>query len=148
LRVSGLAKEAPWLTAAIVAGALSAMAAPGTSAGWLPIMSTFGALPRGVGAALGVVVATAILAVALGRAAVRLASGSPRRELATSPLLEPFGGRVPDLDAKGTLSALALALLLLIFGVHPAPLVTMSHVSVNELGAVLNPPGPGEIARR
>ncbi len=148
LRVSGLAKEAPWLTAAIVAGALSAMAAPGTSAGWLPIMSTFGALPRGVGASLGVVVATAILAVALGRAAVRLASGSLRRELATSPLLEPFGGRVPDLDAKGTLSALALALLLLIFGVHPAPLVTMSHVSVNELGAVLNPPGPGEIARR
>ncbi len=146
LRVSGLAKEAPWLTVAIVLGALGAMAAPGTSAGWLTIMSTFGALPRGVGAAMGVVGATAILAVALGRASVRLASGSLPRELATSTLLEPFGGRVPDLDAKGTLTAIVLALLLLVFGVHPAPLVSVSHVSVNELGAALNPPGPGEIA--
>lgn len=147
LRVSGLAKDAPLLTGALAVGALGAMAAPGTCAGWLTILASFGALPRGVGAALGVAFAAAVLAIALGRALLRVASGSLSRELAAATVLEPFGGRVPDLETPQLLALLALSLVVVVFGVHPAPLLSVGNAPVAELGAVLNPPGPGEIAQ-
>lgn len=148
LRVSGLGKDAPLLAGMLVVGALGAMAAPCTCAGWTPIMAAFGSLPRGLGATFGVVLATAILSIAVARALSRLVTGKLSVELSRSALLEPFGGRVPDLEAPAFISLAALALIVIAFGVHPAPLFSTVGSPTQELGAVLNPPGPGEIARR
>jgi NADH-quinone oxidoreductase subunit M len=145
-RLGGLRIDAPQLASCFFVGVVAMMAAPGTVTSWGVWMAAFGTLPRGVGAAAGVALAFGVLAVALTLVIKRVVLGELPKESKESAILEPFGGRVPDLDGKSFLALAFLSALVIVLGARPAPLFSVTSGTVHDVSASLNPPGPGEIS--
>ena len=62
-----------------------------------------------------------------------------------SPLLEPFGGRFPQLTSREWLAIAPLATLVVLLGLWPAPLLSTTTGTVRDLTNDVSPPGPEQI---
>jgi len=145
-RLSGVATQMPGWAAALAAAGLAQAGVMGLSGAWGPMLALLGALPNypplALLAAVALVLAAAAHLVALGK----ILFGKLAADWEQSPLLEPFGGRFPDLSAREWTSIAPLALLVVILGLWPAPLFTTTTGTVRDLTNAVSPPGPEQIA--
>ncbi len=146
-RLEGLATQMPgWATALAVAG-LAQAGVMGLGGAWGPLLALLGALPNYPPLALLGAVALVLAAAAHFLAISRVVFGRLSAEWEKSPLLEPFGGRFPDLTAREWTSIAPLATLVVILGAWPAPLFASTTGTVRDLTNAVSPPGPDQIAQ-
>jgi NADH-quinone oxidoreductase subunit M len=147
-RLEGLASQMPgWATALAVAG-LAQAGVMGLGGAWGPMLALLGALPNYPPLALIGALALILAAAAHFLAISRIVFGKLAADWQRSPLLEPFGGRFPDLTAREWMSIAPLATLVVILGVWPAPLFASTTGTVRDLTNAVSPPGPDQIALR
>jgi NADH-quinone oxidoreductase subunit M len=145
--VRGLGVEARLLAGALLLGTAASVALPGTLSGWGVVVALLGSMARAptatiVGAlALGVAGLTTLGAVA------NALGGTLSPTLRDSSVLEPFGGHIPDLSRHERAVLLPLALIVLVLGLSPRPLLGAAERASLDLAAFLDPPGPAQIAR-
>ncbi len=146
--LGGLTRDMPLLAALLGLGLLASLGAPGLAGFWGELLASMGAFPtyRGLGlvAALGGVLTAAYHLRALSA----LCLAPAREEWKKSPLLKDSGGRFPDLTPREMAAVVPLAVLVVLLGVWPAPLFGAMAGSVRDTTALVNPPGPDQIALR
>jgi NADH-quinone oxidoreductase subunit M len=147
-RLSGVASQMPGWGAALAAAGLAQAGVLGLGGAWGPILALLGVLssyaPLAIVAAIGLVV----IAAAHLSAVSRVAFGPLDPEWERSELLEPYGGKFPDLTAREWTSVAPLVLLVLLLGVWPAPIVAVTTGTVRDLSNQVSPPGPDQVASR
>ncbi|MDB4941790.1 MAG: NADH-ubiquinone oxidoreductase chain [Labilithrix sp.] len=145
-RLEGVAQQMPGWSAVLTVAALAQAGVMGIGGAWGPVMALLGALPNypplALLGALGLVLAAAAHFFAVSR----VVFGGLAPEWQRSPLLEPFGGRFPDLSRREWLSVAPLALLVVLLGVWPAALFASTTGTVRDLTNAVSPPGPDQIA--
>lgn len=145
-RLSGVATQMPGWATALTAAALGQAGVMGLAGAWGPLLALLGALPNypplAVVAAFAMVLAAAAHFLALSK----IIFGKLAADWEKSPLLEPFGGRFPDLTAREWTSIAPLAVLVAVLGVWPAPLFTTTTGTARDLTNAVSPPGPEQIA--
>ena len=145
-RLSGVATQMPGWATAFAAAALAQAGVMGLGGAWGPMLALLGALPNYPPLALVAAVALVLAAAAHILALARIVFGRLAADWEQSPLLEPFGGRFPDLTAREWISIAPLATLVVILGFWPAPLFTTTTGTVRDLTNAVSPPGPDQIA--
>jgi NADH-quinone oxidoreductase subunit M len=147
-RLSGVAAQMPGWAVALAVAALAQAGVLGLGGAWGPILALIGVLssyaPLAIAAAAALVVASAAHLSAISRIAFRPID--PAWE--TNTLLEPYGGRFPDLTAREWTSVAPLVLLVMLLGVWPAPIVSVTTGTVRDLANAVSPPGPDQVATR
>lgn len=147
-RLSGVASAMPGWALALGAAALAQAGVLGLAGAWGPMLALLGALPNypplAFLAALALVVAAAAHFLVLSR----VIFGKLDPSWAKSPLLEAFGGRLPDLTPREWMTVAPLATLVVLLGVWPAPIVSTTTGTVRDLTNAVSPPGPEQIALR
>jgi NADH-quinone oxidoreductase subunit M len=145
-RLAGVASQMRgWGTALATAG-LAQAGVLGLGGAWGPLLSLLGVLsgytPLAIVAALAlVVIAAAHLSIVSRVAFERL---DPEWE--KSSVLEPFGGRFPDLAPREWTSIAPLVVLIVVLGLWPAPVVSATTGTVRDLANAVSPPGPDQVA--
>jgi NADH-quinone oxidoreductase subunit M len=145
-RLSGVAKQMPGWAAALAAAALGQAGVMGLAGAWGPMLALLGALPNYPPLALVAALALVLAATAHFLALSKILFGEVAADWEKSPLLEPFGGRFPDLTAREWTSIAPLALLVVLLGFWPAPLFATTTGTVRDLTNAVSPPGPEQIA--
>jgi NADH-quinone oxidoreductase subunit M len=145
-RLEGIATQMPGWATALAVAALAQAGVMGLGGAWGPMLALLGALPNYPPLALIGVLALILAAAAHFLAVSRIVFGKLADEWQRSPLLEPFGGRFPDLTAREWASIAPLATLVVILGVWPAPLFASTTGTVRDLTNAVSPPGPDQIA--
>jgi NADH-quinone oxidoreductase subunit M len=145
-RIGGLAGEVP-MYAVFFAFALFASAGlPGLIGFWGEALALFGAFPTyralTVLAALGLGLGAAYHVTAIHK----LLFGKLPESWRKDPVLEPFGGKIPELNARELAMLAPIAVVAAILGVWPAPLLSLIAGGVRDVTALVNPPGPDQIA--
>ncbi len=142
----GLAGEMPLYSAFFGFALMASMGLPGLAGFWGEILALFGAMPSyrmlTAIAALGLVLNAAYHLWALQR----IFFGKLKETWRTSPYLEPFGGKFPEITTREMASLAPLVVLCLVLGLWPVPLFTLIAGSVRDLTTLVNPPGPDQIA--
>jgi NADH-quinone oxidoreductase subunit M len=145
-RFGGLAEEMPLFAAAVGFAFMASLGLPGLSGFWGEAMTFIGAFPRyqllTVGAVFGVIVTAAYHLWALQRVLLGPFQSAWRQ----SKYLEPFGGRFPEIDRRELFSVAPLAVLVLVLGFWPRPLLELSDRAVVELHRLVERPGLPQIA--
>jgi NADH-quinone oxidoreductase subunit M len=147
-RLRGVASQMPgWASALAVAG-LAQAGVLGLGGAWGPFLALLGALSSY--APLAVVAASALVVLAAAHLAAvsRIAFAPLDLEWERSELLEPFGGRFPDLGAREWTCVAPLVVLVVFLGLWPAPLVSATTGTVRDLANAVSPPGPDQVAAR
>jgi NADH-quinone oxidoreductase subunit M len=131
-KLGGLVHETPLLAAVGIIGLLGATAVPGTAAFWAALLGVLGAAPT-----QPVLTLIAAAGVALGAAgAFRLVGGAffgtVPEHWRRSANLEPFGGKFPDLRTPEAWATGALAVLIVLLGVWPAPMLDVLAGAVRD----------------
>ncbi len=147
-RLSGVSAQMPGWAAALAVAALGQAGVMGLAGAWGPMLALLGALPNYPPLALVAAVALILAAAAHFLALSKVIFGKLAAEWEKSPLLEPFGGRFPDLTAREWTSVAPLVALVVLLGVWPAPLFTSTSGTVRDLTNAVSPPGPEQIALR
>jgi NADH-quinone oxidoreductase subunit M len=147
-RLSGVASQMPGWGAAFAAAALAQAGVLGLAGAWGPLLSLLGALPNYPPLALVGALALVVAAAAHFLALSKLLFGRLGVEWERSPMLEPFGGRFPDLTAREWTAIAPLGALLLVLGVWPSPLLSTTTGTARDLTNAVSPPGPDQIALR
>jgi NADH-quinone oxidoreductase subunit M len=145
-RLEGASTQMPGWAAALAVAALGQAGVMGLAGAWGPMLALLGALPNYPPLALVAAVALILAAAAHFLALSKVVFGKLAAEWEKSPLLEPFGGRFPDLTAREWTSVAPLAALVVLLGVWPAPLFTSTSGTVRDLTNAVSPPGPEQIA--
>jgi len=145
-RLTGVATQMPGWSTALAVAALGQAGVMGLAGAWGPMLALLGALPNYPPLALVAALALVVAAAAHFQALSKVVFGKLADEWSQSPLLEPFGGRFPDLTAREWTSIAPLATLVLILGVWPAPLFASTTGTVRDLTNAVSPPGPEQIA--
>lgn len=146
--LGGLARELPLFALVAAAGFAAAFAAP-LSAGFIPVLmaviSVAASRPL-----VALLAAGALLPMALAcvRAFSRLMLGDVPPRWAESPLLEPHGGRFPGLSVRERYALVPLAVLVVVLGLWPRPVLYLLDASALDHASRVNPPGPAQIVRR
>jgi NADH-quinone oxidoreductase subunit M len=123
-RLGGLSGDAPGLHAIFGVALAVSGAVPGLVGGWGALLALLGGFePHPV---LGVLLGAGLLVsvVAHGRVARIVLFGQPDPSWRGSPLLQAFGGRLPDATARDVIGLVPLAALALLLGLWPAPLLS------------------------
>jgi NADH-quinone oxidoreductase subunit M len=145
-RLSGVASQMPGWAVALGAAGLAQAGVLGLGGAWGPILALLGVLssyaPLAIVAAIGLVV----IAAAHMAAVSRVAFGRLDPEWEGSALLEPFGGKFQDLSPLEWTCIAPLLFLVLLFGVWPAPVVSVTTGTVRDLANAVSPPGPDQVA--
>jgi NADH-quinone oxidoreductase subunit M len=145
-RVEGVATQMPGWAMAVAIAALGQAGLVGLGGSWGPVLALFGALPNYAPLAVVAAIALVVLAAAHLLPLSRLVFGKLDPAWERSPHLEPFGGKFPDLTSREWLAVAPLALLVVLLGVWPAPLLSASTGTVRDLTNAVSPPGPEQIA--
>jgi NADH-quinone oxidoreductase subunit M len=132
-RFSGIGSEAPHAAVALAIGAAAFAVLPGLLAFAGALLSIIGVLPIFRASAMAGALAVALLGVVVWRAFTPLLFGRFDVRWRSSAVLEPHGGKLPDLDVRALLAVVPLALLLVILGLAPSPLTNALE------GAILAP---------
>jgi NADH-quinone oxidoreductase subunit M len=144
-RLGGLGQEVPAYAALFAFGLFASLGLPGLAGFWGEVLSLFGAFPLHkvltLTAALGVAITAAYHVGALHKALL----GQVDPELRKGPLL-PFGGKVPEITPRELALIAPLAVVAIVLGVWPVPLLSLIAGGVRDLTALVNPPGPDQIA--
>jgi NADH-quinone oxidoreductase subunit M len=148
LRLSGVATQMPAWAAALAIAALGQAGVMGLAGAWGPMLALLGALPNYPPLALAAALALVVAAGAHFIAISRVVFGKIADDWEKNPLLEPFGGRFPDLTAREWTSIAPLATLVVVLGLWPAPLFASTTGTVRDLTNSVSPPGPEQIASR
>jgi NADH-quinone oxidoreductase subunit M len=147
-RLSGVAIQMPGWSTALAVAALGQAGVMGLAGAWGPMLALLGALPNYPPLALVAALALVVAAAAHFLALSKVVFGKLAGEWSQSPLLEPFGGRFPDLTAREWTSIAPLAALVVMLGLWPAPLFASTTGTVRDLTNAVSPPGPEQIAFR
>jgi NADH-quinone oxidoreductase subunit M len=142
----GLAAEMPIYTLFVGFAFMASLGLPGLSGFWGEALALLGAFP---GYRLLTAVAASGLVLSAGYhlwALQRMFLGPFRAAWRDSPYLEPFGGKFPDITMREVASIAPLVALCFVLGFWPVPLLTLVSGSVRDLTALVNPPGPDQIA--
>jgi NADH-quinone oxidoreductase subunit M len=145
-RFGGLAKEMPLYTAFVGFAFMASLGLPGLSGFIGEVLTFMGAFPvyrvMTILAATGVIITAGYHLWALQR----MFLGKFRDEWRSSHYLEPFGGKFPEINAREVISLVPLAVLVLLLGFYPKPLLALIDRGVLDLFNVVSPPGPTQIA--
>ena len=146
-KFGGLAAEMPLYTAFMGFAFMASLGLPGLSGFWGEAMTFIGAFPRyrllTILAATGVVVTAAYHLWALQR----MFLGKFREEWRKSKYLEPFGGRFPEINAREIATLAPLAVLVLVLGFWPRPLLVLIDKGSLDTHRLVDKPGPTQIAK-
>ncbi len=145
-RLHGIGAHVPGWTVALAIAAFAHAGVMGVGGAWGPMLALLGALPNYPPLALLGALALIVGAVAHFLAVSRIVFGKLGDEWERSALLEPFGGRFPDLTAREWRSVAPVAALLLLLGVWPAPLFSSTAGTVRDLTNAVSPPSADPIA--
>ena len=145
-KFGGLASEMPLYTTFVGFAFMASLGLPGLSGFWGEAMTFIGAFPRYRGmtmlAATGVVVTAAYHLWALQR----MFLGKFREEWRKNKYLEPFGGKFPEIDARELVTIAPLAILVLVLGFWPRPLLNLIDKGALEVHRLVDRPGALQIA--
>ena len=145
-KFGGLASEMPLYTTFVGFAFMASLGLPGLSGFWGEAMTFIGAFPRyrmmTVLAATGVIVTAAYHLWALQR----MFLGKFREEWRTNHYLEPFGGKFPEINRRELASIAPLAVLVLVLGFWPRPLLNLIDKGSLELHRWVDAPGPTQVA--
>jgi len=147
-RLAGVAHQMPGWATALGAAALAQAGVLGLAGAWGPVLALLGALPNYPPLALVAAGALVVGGAAQLLAVARLVFAPLAPEWKESPLLEPFGGKFPDLTAREWLTIAPLATLVVVLGLWPGPLFATTTGTVRDLTNAVSPPGPEQIALR
>jgi NADH-quinone oxidoreductase subunit M len=120
----------------------------GLGGAWGPVLSLLGVLSTYAPLAVVAAIALVIIAAAHLAAVSRVAFGPLDPAWEKSDLLEPFGGKFPDLTTREWTSVGPLVLLVVLLGLWPAPIISASTGTVRDLANAVSPPGPDQVALR
>lgn len=147
-RFEGVATPMPRWGFAFAAAGLAQAGVLGLGGAWGPALSLLGALssyaPLAIVAAIALVVVAAAHLSALSKVAFRPLDP----EWEKNELLEPFGGKFPDLTSREWMSVVPLTVLVVILGLWPAPIISVTTGTVRDLANAVSPPGPDQVAVR
>jgi NADH-quinone oxidoreductase subunit M len=146
--LEGVAREMPLLGSAFVLSLAASFGVPGLVGFWGECLAAIGTY---AGYRIPVIIAVAGLAIVAAshiRVLDKIAFGKIAESWQKSPYLEPFGGTFPDLGARELGAIGPLVILLVLLGLWPAPLLTTISGSARDTSALVNPPGPDQIALR
>jgi NADH-quinone oxidoreductase subunit M len=142
----GLAGEMPVYAAFAGLGFMASLGLPGLSGFWGEALALLGAFPSyralTAFAATGLILSAAYHLGALQRVFLGPFAAAWRE----SPLLDRFGGRFPDVTAREVATLLPLGVLAVVLGLWPVPLFALIAGGVRDVSALVNPPGPDQIA--
>jgi NADH-quinone oxidoreductase subunit M len=145
-KFGGLASEMPLYTALVGFAFMASLGLPGLSGFWGEAMTFIGAFPRyrvlTILAATGVIVTAAYHLWALQR----MFLGKFRDEWRMSKYLEPFGGKFPEINGRELLSLAPLAVLVLVLGFWPRPLLNLIDRGALEVHRLVDKPGQSQVA--
>ena len=145
-RFGGLATEMPFYTAIVGFAFMASLGLPGLSGFWGEAMTFIGAFPRYRGltmlAATGVIVTAAYHLWALQR----MFLGKFREEWRTNHYLAETGGKFPEINGRELFSLAPLAVLVLVLGFWPRPLLNAIDKGSLDLHRLVDRPGPAQIA--
>jgi NADH-quinone oxidoreductase subunit M len=145
-KFGGLASEMPLYTAFVGFAFMASLGLPGLSGFWGEAMTFIGAFPRyralTMLAATGVVVTAAYHLWALQR----MFLGKFREEWRTSKYLEPFGGKFPEINGRELLTLAPLAVLVLVLGFWPRPLLNLVDKGSLEMARLVDRSGATQVA--
>ena len=147
-RLVGVGTQMPGWATALAAAALAQAGVLGLGGAWGPVLALLGVLSSYAPLAVVAAVALVVLAAAHLSAVSRIAFGPLDPEWKRSELLEPLGGRFPDLTGREWTSVAPLVLLVVVLGLWPAPIVAMTTGTVRDLANGVSPPGPDQVALR
>jgi NADH-quinone oxidoreductase subunit M len=144
-KLAPLAKQMPAWTIALAIAALAQASVLGLGGAWGPLLALLGVLssyaPLAIVAAIALVVIAAAHLIALSR----VAFGATATTLEES-VRDLGSSTMPDLTSREWTSVGPLVLLVLILGVWPAPVVTVTTGTVRDLANAVSPPGPDQVA--
>ncbi len=147
-KLGGLAHEAPVLGMLFGLALFASLGMPGLVGFWGELLTILGAFPTyrviAILAAGGAVLAAASHLRVLERLCVAPLPETWR----TSAALAPFDGKVPEITARESAALLPLVVLIVVLGVWPVPLLSAMSGTVRDTTALVNPPGPDQIAMR
>jgi NADH-quinone oxidoreductase subunit M len=146
-KFGGLASEMPLYTSFMGFAFMASLGLPGLSGFWGEAMTFIGAFPRyrilTILAATGVIVTAAYHLWALQR----MFLGKFREEWRKSEYLKEFGGKFPEINKRELASVAPLAVLVLVLGFYPRPLLNLIDAGAAQLHRMVDKPGPAQIAQ-
>jgi proton-translocating NADH-quinone oxidoreductase chain M len=145
-RFGGLATETPGLAALAAAGLATSLGVPCLAGFWGPLLAMLGSFARHP--VLATVFAVALVATAAAhlRAARMLLLGHVDPAWRRSTYLEPFGGRLPDAAPREAASLVPLAIIALLVGLWPTPLLASMAAGARDVTETVQPPTSGSPA--
>ncbi len=145
-QLAGLGREVPAFAALFGFAVFASLGLPGLAGFWGEVLALFGAFPLHrvltFIAALGV----AILAATYVTTLHKMVLGEVGDDLRKGPALAPFKGKIPEITSRELAMIAPLAVVALLLGVWPVPLLSLIAGGVRDLTALVNPPGPDQIA--
>jgi NADH-quinone oxidoreductase subunit M len=145
-KFGGLATEMPLYTAFVGFAFMASLGLPGLSGFWGEAMTFIGAFARY--RALTMLAATGVIVTAAYHlwALQRMFLGKFREEWRKSKYLEPFGGKFPEINARELLTIAPLAILVLVLGFWPRPLLNLVDKGALDMHRLVDKSGPTQIA--
>jgi NADH-quinone oxidoreductase subunit M len=145
-KFGGLASEMPLYTAFVGFAFMASLGLPGLSGFWGEAMTFIGAFPRY--RALTMLAATGVIVTAAYHlwALQRMFLGKFREEWRQSKYLEPTGGKFPEINGRELLTVVPLAILVLMLGFWPRPLLAATDKGALEAHRAVDKPGQAQIA--
>jgi NADH-quinone oxidoreductase subunit M len=147
-RLGGVASQMPGWATALAAAGLAQAGVLGLGGAWGPVLALLGVLSSYAPLAIVAAIALVVIAAAHLAAVSRIAFGSLDPEWEKNERLEPFGGRLPDLTTREWTSIAPIVALVVLLGLWPAPIVTVTTGTVRDLANAVSPPGPDQVALR
>lgn len=147
-RLGGVATQMPGWATALAAAGLAQAGVLGLGGAWGPVLALLGVLSSYAPLAVVAAIALVVMAAAHLSAVSRIAFGPLDPDWRRSELLEPMGGRFPDLTGREWTSVAPLVLLVVVLGLWPAPIVAVTTGTVRDLANAVSPPGPDQVALR
>ncbi len=145
-RIGGVGRHMPGWGVALAATALAQAGVLGVGGAWGPLLALLGVLSTYAPLAIVAGIALVVLAVAHVSALTKIAFGRVDPAWQSSKLLEPFGGRFPDLSPREWVGVAPLVALVLLLGLWPTPFVAITTGTVRDLANAVSPPGPDQVA--
>jgi NADH-quinone oxidoreductase subunit M len=139
-RFGGLATETPGLAVLAAAGLATSLGVPCLAGFWGPLLAMLGSFARHP--VLATVFAVALVATAAAhlRAARMLLLGHVDPAWRRSSYLEPFGGRLPDAAPREAAALIPLAIIALLIGLWPTPLLASMAAGARDVTETVQPP--------
>ncbi|MGO9837514.1 MAG: complex I subunit 4 family protein [Polyangiaceae bacterium] len=141
-RFGGLAGETPRLATIAVVGLAVSVGAPGLVGSWGALLSLLGGFVWHPALAVLLAMVLVVSVAAHARIARLVLLGSVDPAWRSSADLEPYGGRFPDATPSEIAALVPVAVLALLLGVWPAPLLSTIGVGARDAGEAVNPSGP------